>query len=206
MSDRNYAPGSFPQDFCPSGTLTHETFNHGISPHYEFSSPVRSPPPFDIWYFQHRKLRLGWGRLNTEGGNLPGNENSWWGKSPWLKVLWVKVPLRQKSWGKATERKFRGTKVLEPFILILFFRNAPKVKNTQPEPSSFHGLTQFIGDNIDLKIVSVNVNLPFHHMGLIKTSSSSIEVNTPCNFSILPRVRFSADQKSSILKQLEPKL
>ena len=65
--------------------------------------------------------------------------------------------------------------------------------------NSYDG-TQYVGDNIDLNIVSVNGNTPFHAMGLIKIFKySSLITDSFLNKSIT-RQRLSPVEKAMVLK------
>ena len=61
-----------------------------------------------------------------------------------------------------------------------------------------HLKEQFIGDNIDLNIVSINGNKPFHAMGWIKVGPRRIN-NENLNHQV-PRIRLSPSEKAKILK------
>ena len=69
--------------------------------------------------------------------------------------------------------------------------------------SSNCAVTQFIGDNIDLNIVSIYGNNPFHSMGLIKvTSPAPSSADDQC----VNRVKLKSLDKAKILKASEIKI
>lgn len=64
------------------------------------------------------------------------------------------------------------------------------------------GVIQFVGDNIDLNMVSIYGNTPFHSMGLIKISNAALRGNGVKEEQIL-RMKFNALDKAKILKTAE---
>ena len=59
---------------------------------------------------------------------------------------------------------------------------------------------QYVGDNIDLNIVSINGNTPFHAMGMIKVTTKSAAVTDEYLSSEIPRLRLTTKDKAKILK------
>ena len=52
-----------------------------------------------------------------------------------------------------------------------------------------NAVTQFVGDNIDLNIVSIHGNTPFHSMGWIKVTSPTPTLLDPHTTAAVPRVK-----------------
>ena len=59
---------------------------------------------------------------------------------------------------------------------------------------------QYVGDNIDLNIVSINGNTPFHAMGMIKVIPRNEAVTNDYLTSTVPRLRITSKDKAKILK------
>ena len=55
-----------------------------------------------------------------------------------------------------------------------------------------NAVSQFIGDNIDLNIVSIHGNTPFHLMGLIPVTSLAPPLPDPQTAAAFPRVKLEA--------------
>ncbi|KAK5923154.1 hypothetical protein CgunFtcFv8_000150 [Champsocephalus gunnari] len=66
--------------------------------------------------------------------------------------------------------------------------------------------TQFVGDNIDLSIVSIQGNTPFHSMGLIKVTSPAPSLPDPQTTAAVHRVKLKALDKAKILRGAEVKI
>ena len=71
------------------------------------------------------------------------------------------------------------------------------------DTSSICAVTQFVGDNIDLNIVSIYGNTPFHSMGLIKVTSPALP---SADDQSVNRVKLKALDKAKILKAAEVKI
>ena len=69
-----------------------------------------------------------------------------------------------------------------------------------------HTVTQFVGDNIDLNIVSIHGNTPFHSMGWIKVTSPTPHLPDPQTTGAVPRVKLKALDKAMILRGAEVKI
>jgi len=63
-----------------------------------------------------------------------------------------------------------------------------------------NAVNQFVGDNIDLNIVSIHGNTPFHSMGWIKVTAPAPPLPDPQTTAAVPRVKFKALDKAKILK------
>ena len=74
------------------------------------------------------------------------------------------------------------------------------------ETSSVGAVTQFVGDNIDLKIVSIYGNTPFHSMGLIKVTSPAPHSGDDRTKTAINRVKLKTLDKAKILKAAEVKI
>ena len=85
-----------------------------------------------------------------------------------------------------------------------------KVKQTDDQVLSMEGedtssnsaVTQFVGDNIDLNIVSIYGNTPFLSMGMIKVTNPANERTSEA----VNRVKLKAMDKAKILKATEVKI
>ena len=69
-----------------------------------------------------------------------------------------------------------------------------------------NAVTQFVGDNIDLNIVSIHGNTPFHSMGWIKVTSPAPPLPDPQTRAAVPRVKLKALDKAKILRGAEVKI
>ena len=69
-----------------------------------------------------------------------------------------------------------------------------------------HAVTQFVGDNIDLNIVSILGNTPFHSMGWIKVTSPAPPLPDPQTTAAVPRAKLKALDKAKILRGAEVKI
>lgn len=69
-----------------------------------------------------------------------------------------------------------------------------------------NAVTQFVGDNIDLNIVSIHGNTPFHSMGWIKVTSPAPPLPDPQTTAAVHRVKLKALEKAQILKRAEVKI
>ena len=69
-----------------------------------------------------------------------------------------------------------------------------------------NAVTQFVGDNIDLNIVSIHGNTPFHSMGWIKITSPAPPLADPQMTAAINRVKLKALDKAEILKGAEVKI
>lgn len=69
-----------------------------------------------------------------------------------------------------------------------------------------NAVTQFVGDNIDLNIVSILGNTPFHSMGLIKVTSPAPPLTNAQTTAAVPRVKMKALDKVKILRGAEVKI
>ena len=67
------------------------------------------------------------------------------------------------------------------------------------DTSSNSAVTQFVGDNIDLRIVSIYRHTPFHSMSMIKVTNPTYESIT----AAVNRVKLKAIEKAKILKATE---
>ena len=74
------------------------------------------------------------------------------------------------------------------------------------ETSSVGAVTQFVGDNIDLNIVSIYGNTPFHSMGLIKVTSPAPHSGDDRTKTAINRVKLKTLDKAKILKVAEVKI
>lgn len=74
------------------------------------------------------------------------------------------------------------------------------------DASSTCTVTQFVGDNIDLNIVSIYGNTPFHSMGLIKVTSPEPPSADDWISVAVNRVKLKALDKAKILKAAEVKI
>ena len=74
------------------------------------------------------------------------------------------------------------------------------------ETISSCAVTQFVGDNIDLNIVSIYGNTPFHSMGLIKVTSPAPPSTDHRITAPVSRVKLKAPDKAKILKAAEVKI
>ncbi|KAJ8402846.1 hypothetical protein AAFF_G00361600 [Aldrovandia affinis] len=68
------------------------------------------------------------------------------------------------------------------------------------DTSSICAVTQFVGDNIDLNIVSIYGNTPFHSIGLIKVTSPAPPSADDRMTAAVNRVKMKALDKAKILK------
>ena len=68
------------------------------------------------------------------------------------------------------------------------------------EGEDTNSVTQFVGDNIDLNMVSIYGNSPFHSMGLIKVTSPA---PASSDDAIVNRVKLKARDKAKILRAAE---
>ena len=78
-----------------------------------------------------------------------------------------------------------------------------EVRASVSDTSSESAITQFIGDNIDLNILSICGNTPFHSMGLIKVTSPAPPLTEDPSFS---RVRLKPNDKAMILQAAEVRI
>uniref|UniRef100_UPI00358F2B9D uncharacterized protein n=1 Tax=Myxine glutinosa TaxID=7769 RepID=UPI00358F2B9D len=69
-----------------------------------------------------------------------------------------------------------------------------------------NAVTQFVGDNIDLNIVSIHGNTPFHSMGWIEVTSPAPPLPDPQTTAAFPRVKLKALDKAKILRGTEVKI
>ena len=69
-----------------------------------------------------------------------------------------------------------------------------------------NAVTQFVGDNIDLNIVSIHGNTPFHSMGWIKVTSPALPLTDPQTTVAVPRVKWKALDKAKILREGKVKM
>jgi len=69
-----------------------------------------------------------------------------------------------------------------------------------------NAVTQFVGGNIDLNIVSIHRNTPFHSMGWIKITSPAPPLADPQMTAAINRVKLKALDKAKILKGAEVKI
>lgn len=60
-----------------------------------------------------------------------------------------------------------------------------------------NAVSQFIADNIDLNIVSIHGNTPFHSMGWIKVTSPAPQLPDPQTTAAVQRVKLKAPRLSS---------
>ena len=74
------------------------------------------------------------------------------------------------------------------------------------DTSSISAVTQFVGDDIDLNIVSIYGNTPFHSMGLIKVTSPESHLADDWRSALVNRVKLKALDKAKILKASEVKI
>ena len=74
------------------------------------------------------------------------------------------------------------------------------------ETSSVGAVTQFFGDNIDLNIVSIYGNTPFHSMGLIKVTPPAPHSGDDRTKTAINRVKLKTLDKAKILKAAEVKI
>ena len=66
-----------------------------------------------------------------------------------------------------------------------------------------NAVTQFVGDNIYLNIVSIHGNTPFHTIGWIKVSSPVPPFPDPQTTAAVPRVKLKALDTAKILRGAE---
>ena len=71
------------------------------------------------------------------------------------------------------------------------------------EESTVH---QFVGDNIDLNIVSLNGNTSFHAMGMIKATCPAPATRQGGLIATIPRRKITAEEKAKTLKAAEVKI
>ena len=71
---------------------------------------------------------------------------------------------------------------------------------TSTSSTTAYSHAQYVSDNIDLNIVSVNSNTSFHAMGMIKVSTKSPAVTDNYLSSEVPRRRLTPPDKTRILK------
>ena len=69
-----------------------------------------------------------------------------------------------------------------------------------------NAVTQFVGDNVDLNIVSIHGNTPFHSMGWIKVTSPSPPLPDSQTTAAVPGVKLKALDKAKILRGAEVKI
>lgn len=69
-----------------------------------------------------------------------------------------------------------------------------------------NAVSQFVGDNIDLNIVPIHGNTPFHSMGLIQVTSPAQPLPDPQTTAAFPRVNLKALEKAKILRGTEVKI
>ena len=69
-----------------------------------------------------------------------------------------------------------------------------------------NAVTQFVGDHIDLNIVPIHGNTPFHSMGWIKVTSPAPSLPDPQTTAAVPRVKLKALDKAKILRGAEVKI
>ncbi|CAK6977842.1 Hypothetical predicted protein [Scomber scombrus] len=74
------------------------------------------------------------------------------------------------------------------------------------DTSSICTITQFVGDNIDLNILSIYGNTPFHSMGLIKVISPAPPSADNRTTVAVNRVKLKALDKAKVLKAAEVKI
>jgi hypothetical protein len=70
------------------------------------------------------------------------------------------------------------------------------------EESTVH---QFVGDNIDLNIVSLNGNTSFYAMGMVKATCPAPQAR-PDQVAVIPRKKITFKEKAGILKATEVKM
>ena len=64
-------------------------------------------------------------------------------------------------------------------------------------------VTQFVGDNIDLNIVSIHQNTPFYSMGWIQVTSAAPSLQDPPITVAVCESKLKATEKVKILKETE---
>ena len=69
-----------------------------------------------------------------------------------------------------------------------------------PPPNVQYSGVQYLGDNIDLNIVSINGNTAFHAMGMIKVNSKSSSMTDEYRNSKLSRLRLKPSDRAKILR------
>ena len=69
-----------------------------------------------------------------------------------------------------------------------------------PPPNVQYSGVQYVGDNIDLNIVSINGNTAFHAMGMIKVNSKSSSMTDEYRNSKLSRLRLKPSDRAKILR------
>ena len=69
-----------------------------------------------------------------------------------------------------------------------------------PPPNVQYSGVQYIGDNIELNIVSINGNTTFHVMGMIKVNSKSSSMTDEYLNSKLSRLRLKPSDRAKILR------
>ena len=69
-----------------------------------------------------------------------------------------------------------------------------------PPPNVQYSGVQYVGDNIDLNIVSINGNTAFHAMGMIKVNSKSPSMTDEYLNSKLSRLRLKPSDHAKILR------
>ena len=69
-----------------------------------------------------------------------------------------------------------------------------------PPPNVQYSGVQYVGDNIDLNIVSINGNTAFHAMGMIKVNSKSSFMTNEYLNSKLSRLRLKPSDRAKILR------
>jgi len=69
-----------------------------------------------------------------------------------------------------------------------------------------NAVTQFVGDNIDLNMVSIHGNTPFHYMGLIKVTSPAPPLPNLQTTAAVSRFKLNAQDKARILRGAEVKI
>ena len=69
-----------------------------------------------------------------------------------------------------------------------------------PPPNVRYSGVQYVGDNINLNIVSINGNTAFHAMGMIKVNSKSSSMTDEYINSKLSRLRLKPSDRTRILR------
>ena len=69
-----------------------------------------------------------------------------------------------------------------------------------PPPNVKYNGVQYVGDNLDLNIVSINGNTAFHAMGMIKVNSKSSSMTDEYLNSKLSRLRLKPSDRAKILR------
>lgn len=65
---------------------------------------------------------------------------------------------------------------------------------------------QWVGDNIDLNIVSLQGNTAFHAMGIIRVTSPAPATRQHELHTTIPRIKMTVEEKAATLKATEVKI